>query len=176
MLASEVATITYARELWAKRNDIAKSPKVLAWSASYENPAETPYMILDYVDGVTLLSRWTLIQGQDAGDALTSIRRIELSLHARSFSQNGSLYFAEDVPEELRGRPLYLTHEGDDIARNLAAKYRIGPTANREWWRDEYAHLDADRGPCTSYPHWCHCAFSMTMFDGTRQGLICDRR
>ena len=110
-------------------------------------------MILDYVDGVTLQSRWTLIQGQDATDAVDSIRRVERNLQISSFTQNGSLYFSEDVPAELRSRSLYPTHEDDDISQGLAAKYRIGPIANREWWRNGYARCDVDRGPCTFNPH-----------------------
>ncbi|KAH8100365.1 kinase-like domain-containing protein [Cristinia sonorae] len=137
-IASEVATMTYLRERWAHNESLAKPPRVLAWDSHYDNPAETPYMILDFVDGVTLNSRWGEIQGQDALDAMESIAYLETTLMRgdHEFSQLGSLYFAEDVSEELRSRPLYLEQDKlDPAAQELAARYRIGPIADREWWR-----------------------------------------
>ncbi|KAH8100363.1 kinase-like domain-containing protein, partial [Cristinia sonorae] len=153
-IASEVATMTYLRERWAHNESLAKPPRVLAWNSRYDNPAETPYMILDFVDGVTLNSRWGEIQGQDALDAMESIAYLETTLMRgdHEFSQLGSLYFAEDVSEELRSRPLYLEQDKlDPAAQELAARYRIGPIADREWWRGVYAQVDTDRGPWPDY-------------------------
>ena len=115
-------------------------------------------MILDYVEGVPLSSRWAEIQGDGVLDTLCSIQTVEIALHMHYFAQNGSLYFAEDVSDDLRGRPLYLdpAREGSsELMKNLASKYCIGPTANREWWRGDYAGLDVDRGPCKSRPNSC---------------------
>lgn len=151
---SEVATISYVRDRWAENEAMPKPPAVLAWNATRDNPAQTPYMILEYVPGVTLKSRWDEIEGNTAGEAVRSVMGLEWKLLHQRFAQNGSLYFAEDVPEELRSRPLYTPgnrHPSmEELDKKLEAKYRIGPTANREWWRGGYAQVPADRGPCKS--------------------------
>lgn len=156
--ASEAATMSYISERWAQKPSecMPSPPKVITWSATYQNPAETPYIIVDYAEGVTLESRWPHIQGESAVAALTSMVELEYALLHDVFSQAGSLYFADDVSEELRSRPLYpsdVLATGDQLTTELAAKYRIGPAANREWWRGDYEWVEADRGPCKfAYP------------------------
>lgn len=151
--ASEVATMCYLSERWAHQpfEYLPAFPKVLAWSATYRNPVETPYIIMEYAEGVTLESRWGKIKGPSAGAALRSISDLEYCLLRDCFSQNGSLYFAYKVHEETRSLPLYpydVLAEGGQFSEDLASRYRIGPTASREWWRGVYAHVEADRGPC----------------------------
>ncbi|CDO71320.1 hypothetical protein BN946_scf184908.g78 [Trametes cinnabarina] len=77
------------------------------------------------------------------------IIHLETNLLRLRFSQHGSLYFSDDVSEELRSRPLH--QEGDtsagDLGPQLELKYKIGPTVNREWWRGHYGRIDANRGP-----------------------------
>ncbi|KZT22671.1 hypothetical protein NEOLEDRAFT_1097383 [Neolentinus lepideus HHB14362 ss-1] len=151
-IASEVATMCYVRERWIdnRSSNMPLPPKVLAWNASYDNPVQTPYIILEYAPGIPLSTRWPAIQGKTAGAALLSIAELECALLRQTFSAHGSLYFAEDAPDgDGRSRPLYA---GDDcypheLNRRLAAKYRIGPTANREWWRAGCGNVDANRGP-----------------------------
>ncbi|KAF8501870.1 hypothetical protein BU17DRAFT_30382, partial [Hysterangium stoloniferum] len=70
------------------------------------------------------------------------------------FSQTGSLYFRDDVPVDLRDRPLFrpdfLPGHNPELLRKLDAakeKYRIGPIADRQWWRSERAHMIYDHGP-----------------------------
>ncbi|KAI9062060.1 hypothetical protein FKP32DRAFT_1593922 [Trametes sanguinea] len=150
-VASEVATMCYVRERW---RDIDYSsfpfpPKVFAWDSSHDNPARTPYIILEYAPGVRLGERWLYIRGAEVKPAIDDVQQLELALLSDQLSQNGSLYFADGVSEELRNRPLY--PEGDDdlgeLARQLDSKYKIGPTANREWWRGPYGGIHANRGP-----------------------------
>ncbi|KZT08422.1 uncharacterized protein LAESUDRAFT_649018 [Laetiporus sulphureus 93-53] len=151
-IASEAATMCYVRERWInnRSRNVPLPPKVLAWKASYNNPAQTPYIILEYAPGIPLYPRWPAIQGETAGAALQSIAELEWALLRQNFSHNGSLYFAEDAPDgDERSRPLYTDDDcyPAELNRELAAKYRIGPTANREWWRAGYGNVDADRGP-----------------------------
>lgn len=147
--------MTYVLERWAQTRTppMPLPPKVIAWSATYNNPAETPYIILEHAPGICLEDRWPLIQGESAKAAILSIIELEYALLHERFSQNGSLYFAGDVSEELRSRPLYpsdVLAKGDELTAELARKYRIGLTVNREWWRGDYARVEADRGPCKS--------------------------
>lgn len=151
--SSEVASMSYILEKWAqtRSSSMPLPPRVIAWNATYNNPAETPYIILEYAPGVSLQERWDRIQGESAEAAVQSIMDLEYALLHDSFSQHGSLYFAHDVSEELRRRTLYpsdVLAKGDAVVADLAAKYRIGATVNREWWRGEYARVNADRGPC----------------------------
>ncbi|KAI0328118.1 hypothetical protein GY45DRAFT_1326778 [Cubamyces sp. BRFM 1775] len=150
-VASEVATMCYIRDRWPEKplDGFPFPPKVFAWSSSYDNPARTPYIILEYAEGVTLRERWPFIEGEAAGAALRSIVTLETTLLDHPFSQHGSLYFADDVSEGLRTQPLHPENDPrlQDLDRQMSQKYKIGPTANREWWRGPYARIDADRGP-----------------------------
>ncbi|TFK91323.1 hypothetical protein K466DRAFT_563024 [Polyporus arcularius HHB13444] len=90
-------------------------------------------MILDYIPGVPLQLRWSSIKGETVPPALFGIWHLEKSLLSHHFAHSGSLYFADD-------------NHLDELHQKLATKDRIGPTANRAWWRGAYAN-DADRGP-----------------------------
>ncbi|KAI0819616.1 hypothetical protein BC628DRAFT_1423655 [Trametes gibbosa] len=70
-------------------------------------------------------SSWGHIQGDDAMAALTSLHKMEVALLHELFSQHGSLFFVDD---------------------------RIGPTVDREWWRHDYARVEADFGPWPNMP------------------------
>ncbi|KZT69534.1 hypothetical protein DAEQUDRAFT_811307 [Daedalea quercina L-15889] len=153
--ASEVATMCYVRERWMdhRTRNMPFPPKVLAWNATYTNPAQTPYIILEYAPGVPLSTRWPAIEGEAAGAVLQSIAELDCALlRGQTFASCGSLYFAEDAPDG--SSPLYANDECDpvELNRKLAAKYRIGPTANREWGRPGYDRVDADRGPWPDMP------------------------
>lgn len=149
-VASEVATMTYVRELCANWDVVPKPPRVIAWDSTYYNSARTPYIIEEYVQGVPLSQRWADIAGPTAGAALASIAALESALLRRPFAENGSLYFAKDVPLHLQGRLLYPPGDTcpDELSLPSKDKYQIGPTANREWWRGDYAKVQANRGPC----------------------------
>lgn len=169
-IASEVATMSYIRERWAEEvmHITPLPPKVIAWDKTSRNPAGTPYIITEFVPGVQLFSRWPFIQGDDAGIAIAGMIEMETCLLSEPFSQYGSLYFAEDLPEELRNRPLYAPDSvyedvrrqrataPRDYSRNkalrdaLSTNYKIGPTVDREWWRGGYGRVAANRGPCKS--------------------------
>ncbi|KAI0076860.1 hypothetical protein K474DRAFT_1707795 [Panus rudis PR-1116 ss-1] len=153
--ASEVATTCY---LWERYEGTSISqllpPKVLAWDSSYENPVGTPFILFEFIPGVRLLDRWDQsdLKGDNVKPMISGLASHETMLLQEPFSQIGSIFFAEDVSEELRARPLYRPGEepADNIlAKRLARKYRIGPLVDRDWWRGEYGKVDAHRGPWT---------------------------
>ena len=84
-------------------------------------------------------------------ELIHDIVMFETNILQESFSQHGSIFFAESVSKELRGRPLYSESEppDDPLRMDLARRFRIGPTVNREWWRGPYGKITAYRGPCT---------------------------
>ncbi|KAI0667373.1 kinase-like domain-containing protein [Trametes maxima] len=154
--ASEVATMSFIRDRWLseKSGTMPMPPRVLAWNDRYKNPVGTPYIIVEYVHGVTLQSRWAKIKGGVVAAALGDIRALESPLLHLPFAMHGALYFADGVADTPHCKhPLFLGDgEGgaalaDEASLRLARKYRIGPTVSREWWRGVYGHVDANRGP-----------------------------
>ncbi|KAH9886024.1 kinase-like domain-containing protein [Cubamyces lactineus] len=148
--ASEVATMCFVHDKWL--GDGAQGapipPKVLAWNASYDNPAKTPYIITEYAPGVPLLSRWFDIRGLEVKPSLQDIFALESRLLHHAFSRYGSLYFAEDIPDGTNCCWLYAdSHSKTPKDIEIAKKYRIGPVASRDWWRGRYQTVDANRGP-----------------------------
>lgn len=138
--------------------------QVLAWNASYCNPVESPYIILEYTPGVPLASRWREIRGGPVRSIMDTMFAMERALLSQPFSQYGSMYFADDVSPELRDRPLYPTGQSlvypPDVSlvnppssEYLSRKYKIGPTADRQWYRGAYGSIDCDRGPCEHLYH-----------------------
>lgn len=146
--------MTFIHDRWPDDSQMPGPPKVLTWDSSYDNPAETPYIILEYAPGVPLMTRWTKIEGRSAGAALLGLATLESTLLHQPFAYHGSLYFADDVPEDIRGLPLFPdpSHPfpAEALARSdLPLKYKVGPTVNREWWRGAYGSVNVPRGPCT---------------------------
>ncbi|KAI0349872.1 hypothetical protein OH77DRAFT_1577287 [Trametes cingulata] len=168
-VASEVATMCYIHERWGDPEVLTPHrmpfpPRVLAWNASYQNPAKIPYIMTEFAQGVPLAARWHLIEGDDAVEAVMSVLGLEVATLLEPFSQNGALFFVDDVSEELRQRPLYppeypqdlferrplvnaLYAFADEHRTRLSGRYRVGASVEREWWRGAYAAITANRGP-----------------------------
>jgi hypothetical protein len=100
--------------------------------------------------------RWAHIaKGHEVFPLLDGVFDIERKFETAPFSQIGSLYFKDDVAVEYQKRPLfrpnYPVDDDSELHGRLEAakeKYRIGPIADRQWWRAERAHIACDRGPC----------------------------
>ena len=151
--ASEAATMEYVRLRHLSGDDefptFPKVPKVLSWDSSFGNPAAWPYILCEYLPGVTFDTKWLSIEGEATKGSIHDVVMFERTILQESFSQHGSIFFAESVSEELRARPLYAEPPTDAFRMDLARRFRIGPTVNREWWRGPYGQITADRGPCT---------------------------
>lgn len=141
-MASEAATLSFARECLQ-----LPVPRVLAWSSKEQdrNSVGTDFMIMEKMHGVPLADRLDELDGDDARPLIEEYLNIEERFSSEEFSQIGSLYFKEDVAEDLQARPLYAN--GSDV-NEKSEKYRIGPTVQREFWRGERASMNIDRGPC----------------------------
>ncbi|KIM44356.1 hypothetical protein M413DRAFT_379687 [Hebeloma cylindrosporum] len=154
--ASEAATMEYVRLRYlsnsAKSQAFPKVPRVFAWDSSFENPAAWPYILCEYLPGVTFDNKWADINGHALKDAIHDIVMFGTEILQETFSQHGSIYFADSVSEELRERPLYSEPPTDPLRMDLARRFRIGPTVNREWWRGAYGEVTADRGPWSDFP------------------------
>lgn len=142
--ASEVATMDFLRTECG-----IPTPEVRAWcSRAEESPVGVEYIMYRMIPGVQLG------EYRDGGipladdpylSVIPSIQSIQSKLFRTRFSHIGSLYYKEDVPEELHKLPLY---SGNEAVTPDAERFRLGPTVDREFWRSGRAKLDLDRGPC----------------------------
>jgi hypothetical protein len=142
--ASEVATLDYLRTEHG-----IPVPNVRAWcSRADSTPVGAEYIMYDKIPGVQLHEHDNTelpLQHDPYIDVLPVIQRIESRLASTYFSQIGSIYYKADVSESLRDRPLYSPHISPT---SNSARFCIGPTVDREFWRAGRAALDIDRGPC----------------------------
>lgn len=142
MTASEVATMDYVRNYLG-----VPVPKVLAWSSkAKENGIGAEYIIMETAQGVQLSNVWTDLDARQKKNVTNSIIEAEQRLLDAKFSQYGSLYYKSDIPEADRAPRLYA-----DVSRpddGSEAKFCIGPSANRNFYEDERADMDIERGPC----------------------------
>ncbi|KAF9071932.1 hypothetical protein BDP27DRAFT_1218285 [Rhodocollybia butyracea] len=141
--ASEVATMEYALYRHESCPTLIKPPKVLRWESSSQNPTETPFILHEYIEGVTLSSRWRSIEGDSAGRALIGVFWAEMTLTYDSFAKHGSLYFRDPSDKH---ESLYAGDKHDELSE-FSRRYKIGPTADPLWWRGAYGALDTNRGP-----------------------------
>ena len=151
MTASEVATLQFARDVLN-----LPVPCVFTWSGAsgkrgHTNPVGADYIIMEEVPGVRLGERWRGFESADhVRPIMTGILDAESKFESMRFSRIGSLYFKEDVSEDLQAVPL-LSGAVDATTQQLSEKYRVGPLINNQWWRGERAHMSLDRGPCMNF-------------------------
>ena len=145
-VASEVATITYLR------THGIPTPKIYGYSASSDNPAGTPYILMEYIQGTKLSEIWSSLEDHDVISILRQLTRLESQMMSLSFPAGGSLYFTKDL-EDLKvagknrlGVPL----EEDK-------RFSVGPDTKLALWYGRRTKLDVSRGPCVLHftPH-CH--------------------
>lgn len=140
--ASEVATMDYARTVMS-----LPVPKVLAYSSlASSTPVGCEFIIMEYVEGILLGDRTSVYDDDELGPCAEAVARMFQRFCTVRFSQIGSLYYKEDVSEELQARPLY--SKGSSHGLGGEDRFRIGPSVRREFWRGKRADLTVDRGPC----------------------------
>lgn len=128
--ASEVATMNFLRDVLQ-----IPVPRILDYSVSSTNPVGAEYIIMERVHGESLASRWLSLSTEEVKDIMTQIANIEQKLFSFEFPGYGSLYHSHDIKGE-RQLPLQV---GD---------YCVGAVATRQFWHDERAEMELDRGPC----------------------------
>lgn len=142
--ASEVATLDYLRTEHG-----IPVPNVRAWcSKADQTPVGAEYIMYERIPGVPLYhhdKNELLLEDDPFVDIIPVMQRIETRLALTFFSRMGSIYYKEDVHESLRDQPLYHHQEKNNAN---SARFCIGPTVDREFWRGGRAHLNLDRGPC----------------------------
>lgn len=144
MTASEVATMDYVRNYLG-----VPVPKVLAWSSkAATNGIGAEYIIMETAQGIQLSNVWDNLDARKKKDIVNSIVSTEQKLLDAKFAQYGSLYYKDDISEADRAPRLYADPTRPDDGSE--AKFCIGPTANRNFYEDERADMDIERGPWSS--------------------------
>lgn len=136
------------------------APRVLSWSSkaeSSDNYLGTEYILMDRVKAVDAFTRWESIQKAEASPLIVGLYEIEQKLARLQFSSIGSLYYKEDLEGLSNSRPLFAPDAKVEARLKQAGdRYRIGPFADRHWWRGDRTEMDLDYGPCMfSSVHLC---------------------
>ncbi|KAI5899697.1 uncharacterized protein SCHCODRAFT_02661304 [Schizophyllum commune H4-8] len=143
LTASEVATLDYIR---TELN--IPAPVVCSWSSRAEStPVGCEYIMYEKLPGEPLRTHEctdVALAEDPYVQLIPFMRAIESVLSNIRFSQIGSIFYKEDVPESIRDRPLY---KNPDLENENTARFCIGPTVHREFWRAGRHALDIDRGP-----------------------------
>ena len=128
-VASEAATLTLLRAHGVP------VPKVLAYSPDQTNAVGTEYILLERLEGTPLSDRWFSMDTKSRVKIMRQIVDVERRFMSIHFPASGSLYHRRDLGSSQHVIPVL-----DDIV--------LGPTAQHEWWYQERASLEVDRGPC----------------------------
>lgn len=124
--ATEVATMNFLRT----RLNIS-TPRVFAWASRVggDNPVDAQYIIMKKMQGESRASRWLSLSTKELAEVIEKIVDIESRLFSARFSEHGSLYYKEDLKEEVReNKP----NEQNDV-NLLSDQFDIGPIANRSF-------------------------------------------
>ncbi|KAJ5928331.1 kinase-like protein [Penicillium verhagenii] len=131
-VASEAATLAVLRAHGVP------VPKVLAYSPD-QNAIGTEYLLLERLEGTPLSDQWFSMDTKTRVKIMRQIVDMERRFMSIHFPASGSLYHSRDIDSSRQfSIPL-----SDDIV--------IGPTAQHEWWYQERASLDIDRGPWNNF-------------------------
>ncbi|KAE8343869.1 hypothetical protein BDV24DRAFT_172510 [Aspergillus arachidicola] len=130
--ASEVATMNFLRVILG-----LPVPKVLAYSATSDNPVGAEYIIMDRVDGESLSSKWLTLKTEEVINIMEQLAHMEQKIFSFQFPGYGSLYHECDIEGQS-----HISIDGGDFC--------IGPLAARQFWHGERSQMDIDRGPWIS--------------------------
>ncbi|KAL0947833.1 hypothetical protein HGRIS_013897 [Hohenbuehelia grisea] len=139
--ASEVATLQYMND-----TSPIPAPSVIAWSSRKDaTPVGSEFILLEYVPGETLANHWH-DPDFDPLDVFRPLLRYERAFQEASFSGIGSLCFKDDVLTECQ-QPLFASVPPPSYEA-VKDKYRVGPLADRQYWRGQRGDKIYDHGPC----------------------------
>lgn len=137
--ASEVATMDFLRRFHG-----LPVPQVFAYSSTVDsqNPVGAEYIIMERVHGSSLASRWHSLSKGELVDVMKQVVGFEEKVFAIRFPRFGSLYYKKDIEGSS-------SSTGGYRSEYLPKEFCIGPLAKRQFWFDERAGMDIDRGPCS---------------------------
>ncbi|PYI03534.1 hypothetical protein BO78DRAFT_432018 [Aspergillus sclerotiicarbonarius CBS 121057] len=134
VIASEVATMDFLRS-----HDIPV-PKIYGYSATQDNPAETEYIFMEFVQGKNLGDIWFNLSARQRAKIVTKLVQLESRFFALTFPASGSLYYSSDLPE---GDQVILPSQFP----TEKARFCIGPDTSLGLWYGKRLNLPVERGP-----------------------------
>lgn len=135
-VASEAAT------LGLLRSQGIPVPTVLAYSPDHANPVGTEYILLEKIGGTSLSDQWFYMDNKTRVKIMRQIVDVEARFMSIHFPASGSLYYRRD----LKSHNAIPVFEQDDPSS--PDQIVVGPSAQHEWWYQQRALLQVDRGPC----------------------------
>ncbi|KAL2872460.1 uncharacterized protein BJX67DRAFT_8493 [Aspergillus lucknowensis] len=142
--ASKVATLTFLRDILG-----LPVPKVLAWNAAVDgtNSVGAEYMIMELPQGKNLANIPPSGWGVQTVKDLVELQRKLLSV---KFLGYGCLFFSKDAPPGSCPVTIYGNQLSSEVKRKVAKQYSVGPMVTPEYWKNERAQMNIDRGPWIS--------------------------
>ena len=137
-------------------------PRVLAWSSE---PTEvgTDFSIWEKTAGTELSHVWSQTVRETVRSLLhvsRQINSIDQKFLDNPLSSYGSLFHKKVVKGlGLPHEPLLLDGKQDEALK----KFAVGPMVSWDFWRDERARIETDRGPCESVAPPLHDLFSLAL-------------
>ncbi|RAK98730.1 uncharacterized protein BO80DRAFT_495297 [Aspergillus ibericus CBS 121593] len=134
VIVSEVATMDFLRS-----HEIPV-PKIYGYSATPDNPAETEYIFMEFVQGTNLGDIWFDLSERQRAKIVTNLVQLESRLFALRFPASGCLYYSSDFTDSSRVilPSQYPTDE---------ARFCIGPDTSLGLWYGKRLNLPVERGP-----------------------------
>ncbi|UPX10411.1 Phosphotransferase enzyme [Ascochyta rabiei] len=130
--SSEVATMEFARTVLN-----IPVPKVLAWSATDQNPVQAEYIIMEEARGSQLHKVWQDLSLRSKSNVIREFVDVERKLLSVSFNKLGSLYFKDCG---IAGcKPAVVTTCPQDVVDHIESRYSIGPITRREFWKEQHS-------------------------------------
>ncbi|CDR38425.1 CYFA0S02e01530g1_1 [Cyberlindnera fabianii] len=134
-IQSEVATMDFA-DLKLKIN----VPKVYAYASDKSNPLNSPFILMELIEGDTLMKQWAPMTPRTDPKHKDIIRLVvdplsdlQAKLAEVEFNQFGSLYFTADARDKSGLKEPY---EGE-TEEALKGRWYIGESTERVFWRNK---------------------------------------
>ncbi|KZF23034.1 phosphotransferase family protein [Xylona heveae TC161] len=139
--ASEVATMDFARSVLE-----IPTPKVYAWNADKNNPVGSEYIIMEEARGTQLDDIWNDLSLEERIVIMKDLVSIEKKMLSVSFNRYGSLYYAtQNIPGAAMAE--VVSDVPEEVKNTVMRRFAIGPVVERDYWNNERATMDIDRGP-----------------------------
>lgn len=149
-IKSEVATMDFVqRALVAEGKASFRLPKVIAWESNpKKTPVESQFILEEHVPGTALMRWWE--PGSHDIAAKQRVLQPVVNTYADlvssvKFNKYGSIYFTEDVESAFQNDVFVDDHAS--VPKDLLDKYRIGPSTEAQFWKNELPATSPLRGP-----------------------------